>query len=213
MSTQQGDIFFSSDFHFSHSNIVRGCTQWKEFEPGSSHQKTRDFDTLEEHDETLIRNINSVVKKNDTLYFLGDWSFGGKENIVRLRNSLSCDNIHTIYGNHDDHIRKYYSNTNCFSSCQDVLQLSIKIGQTPTGKHIKQRFFLSHYSHQVWPKSNRGSIHLFGHSHGTLKNPIGRSMDVGIDTNNLKPYHLDEILDRMKNVEMAIVDHHNQNTN
>jgi hypothetical protein len=37
-------------------------------------------------------------------------------------------------------------------------------------------------------------------------------MDVGVDTNNYYPYHLDEILDIMKNVKSEIVDHHNEFT-
>ena len=71
---------------------------------------------------------------------------------------------------------------------------------------------MSHYSMQVWNKSHHGSIHLFGHSHGSLKG-IGRSMDVGIDTNNLYPYHLDEILYNLKDIDVKIIDHHNNKTN
>ena len=76
----------------------------------------------------------------------------------------------------------------------------------------KQKFFLSHYSHQIWNKSHHNSIHLFGHSHGSLEG-IGKSMDVGVDTNNLYPYHLDEIMEIMVHKQVKIVDHHNQNTN
>lgn len=48
--------------------------------------------------------------------------------------------------------------------------------------------------------------------YGSLKG-IGKSMDVGVDTNNLYPYHLDEIIEIMKNIKPELVDHHNQNTN
>lgn len=71
---------------------------------------------------------------------------------------------------------------------------------------------LSHYAMRVWNKSHHQSIHLYGHSHGTLPG-FGRSMDVGVDTNNLYPYHLDEIIDRMKNVRTPVVDHHTKDTN
>jgi len=47
---------------------------------------------------------------------------------------------------------------------------------------------------------------------GTLKG-IGKSMDVGVDTNNLYPYHLDEIIEIMKNIKPEIIDHHNEHTN
>ncbi len=70
-----------------------------------------------------------------------------------------------------------------------------------------------HYSCRVWDKSHHGSILLYGHSHGSLSDDGSRSMDVGVDTNNLYPYHLDEILDRMLKRPFLEVDHHNVKTN
>lgn len=207
------NIWFTSDTHFHHKNIVRGTTSWKEFEKGSSHQSTRDFNTLEEHDETLVRNFNSLIKENDILYHLGDWSFGGHEQIKIFREQLNVKTIHLIKGNHDQHIFKNGSPyKGLFTSIQDVLEFNLRIDSQKSGKFGKQKFFLSHYSHQVWNQSHHGTIHLFGHSHGSLKG-IGRSMDVGVDTNNLYPYHLEEILFLMKDVKWEQVDHHNINTN
>ena len=207
------NIFFTSDTHYNHKNIVRGTSEWKSFEEGGSHQRTRDFDTLEEHNEALVKSINSIVKENDILYHLGDWSFGGHENIKIFRNRLNCKNIHLIFGNHDQHIEpKDSPYRGCFNSAQHVKQFSLRLGTEKTGKYGKQGFFLSHYSHQVWNQHHHGVIHLFGHSHGTIKG-IGKSMDVGVDTNNLYPYHLDEILDIMKGKDIEIIDHHNKNTN
>ncbi len=79
---------------------------------------------------------------------------------------------------------------------------------------------------RVWPSSHNGSIMLYGHSHGTLDemtpkiaNPtwVGdkyytrnfRTMDVGLDTNSLYPYHIEEIVDMMKDRPVGIeIDHH-----
>lgn len=101
------NIYFTSDTHYHHRNIVRGISEWEKFEKGSSHQNTRDFNTLEEHDEALIKSINSLVKYDDILYHLGDWSFGGHEQIKKFRDRLECKEIHLIFGNHDQ-----YKNTN-----------------------------------------------------------------------------------------------------
>lgn len=209
---KQSNIWFTSDTHFHHKNIVTGTSTWEKTEE-SENQKTRNFETLEEHDETLVNNFNQLIKPDDILYHLGDWSFGGHEQIKIFRNKLNCKNIHLIFGNHDQHIEPKHSiYRGCFSSVDYVKQFSLKLGTEKTNKYGKQGFFLSHYSHQVWNKSHHGAIHLFGHSHGSIKG-IGRSMDVGVDTNNLFPYHLDEILFLMKNVSWLQVDHHNINTN
>lgn len=45
----------------------------------------------------------------------------------------------------------------------------------------------------------RGSWHLYGHSHGRLPDdPLALSMDVGVDTHDFRPWHFDEIKERMK---------------
>lgn len=204
-----GNIYFTSDTHYSHKNICRGVSDWEENE---GNQRTRNFKTLEEMNDTLVNNINSLVKENDTLWHLGDWSFGGYEQIKIFRDRLNCKNINLVFGNHDQHIEPINSPfRNLFSSVQYVKNFSLKLGTEKTGKFGKQGFFLSHYGHRVWDKSHHGNIHLFGHSHGTL--PMhGKSMDVGVDTNNFYPYHLDEILDIMKNIKPEIIDHHNEKT-
>jgi|SRR5580704_742354 hypothetical protein len=57
---------------------------------------------------------------------------------------------------------------------------------------------LCHYALRVWNRSNRGSWHLYGHSHGRLPEaPDSLSMDVGVDTHNFRPWHYDEIADIM----------------
>jgi len=204
-----GNIYFTSDTHYSHKNICRGTSEW---DLTGNHQNTRDFDTIEEMNETLVVNINSMVKENDILWHLGDWSFGGHDQIKVFRNRLNCKNIHLIFGNHDQHIEPINSiYRELFKSVQYVKQFSLKLGWEKTNKMGKQGFFLSHYAHRVWDKSHHGNIHLFGHSHGTLP-MFGKSMDVGVDTNNFYPYHLDEILDIMKNVKPEIIDHHNEKT-
>src|SRR5687768_7511272 len=95
------NTWFTSDTHYHHKNIVRGCTEWEE-SPGG--QRTRNFDTLEAHDAALVENINKQVKENDVLYHAGDWSFGGIDSIWNFRKQIKCKTIHLILGNHDHHI-------------------------------------------------------------------------------------------------------------
>jgi calcineurin-like phosphoesterase family protein len=201
-------IYFTSDTHFAHRNICRGTTSWKELEPGSNYQNTRDFNTLEEMNYILIKGINDYVAPDDELWHLGDWSFGGFANIRKFREQLVCQNIHLIYGNHDHYIERNKDNIqDIFKSVQHYKELVID----------GQMIVLSHYSMRVWNKSHKGSIHLYGHSHGSILD-YGKSMDVGVDavfkfTKEYRPLSWKEIEKIMSGYQIQIVDHHNSKTN
>lgn len=220
-------IWFTSDTHYHHKNIVSGTTSWE-----GGLDKCRNFKTLEEHDNTIVDNINQVVKEDDELYHLGDWSFGGHEQIKIFRERIKCKNIHLIFGNHDQHIEPIDSPyRKLFASVQYYKELSLKVDPKKTKFFGKHKIILCHYAMRVWNKSHHGSIMLYGHSHGTLDemqpktaNPtwIGdqyfiknyRTMDVGVDTNNLYPYNLEQILEIMYNRDVLLeIDHHNEKTN
>ena len=49
---------------------------------------------------------------------------------------------------------------------------------------------------RVWHKSHFNSWQLYGHSHGSLE-PIGKQLDVGVDTNRFKPISFDQIKNLM----------------
>lgn len=91
-------VFFTSDTHFHHKNICHGVSRW------ADERTCRPFETLEEMDQKLIENINSTVGEDDILVHLGDWSFGGSDQIWNFRKQINCKNIHLILGNHDHHI-------------------------------------------------------------------------------------------------------------
>ena len=198
------NIWFTSDTHFGHTNIAGPTVSvWK--------NGYRNFNSVQEMNDAIVHNFNKVVGGDDILYHLGDWSFGGIHNIYYFRKSLICKNIHLILGNHDKHITnkdiKFHDTSfnpiDLFSSVQDVF----------TGKIGSREFHLSHYSHQVWPASHKGVIHLFGHSHGSLKG-LGRSMDVGVDTHKeFRPYHINEIIKIMDGISVNFIDPHESDTN
>jgi calcineurin-like phosphoesterase family protein len=91
------NIFFTSDTHAYHRNIAGPkVSQWK--------SGYRDFNDEYEMTAEIIKQINNTVDKDDTLYHLGDWSFGGIDEIWEFRKQINCKNIHLILGNHDHHI-------------------------------------------------------------------------------------------------------------
>lgn len=165
-------IYFTSDCHFGHNNILKYCN--------------RPFDNVHIMDQVILDRINEVVGVDDTLYILGDLCFRGKKPIdYRVR--INCQDVHLIFGNHDRR-KDYYSSDlvtdmNGFSSIQEVKEII----------YCNQRIYLSHYPHRSWPASHKGSWMLFGHVHSKLDSEDKRSsrktLDVGVDncTNYNKP--------------------------
>lgn len=182
-------VWITSDTHFHHKNICRGVSEWK--------SGYRDFNTLEEMDVTLVSNINKSVDKQDVLIHLGDWSFGGKDQIKIFRDQIQCDHIIFLFGNHDHHIRSDRSLQSLFSWTGDYLELDFN----------KTFITLFHYPIASPNNINKGGIHLHGHCHGNFT-PIGRMKDVGVDTNNFYPYLLQDVITELKQLPVAKVDHH-----
>lgn len=165
------NTWFTADFHLGHKNIIRYCN--------------RPFGSVEAMNCAIVERLNSAVKANDVLYFLGDFCIGPKARALELRREIRCKQIFAVSGNHDKDTRKL---TDEFSWLGDLAEVSIN----------GQRIVLCHYAMRVWNHSSHGAWHLYGHSHGrlpTLDNSL--SMDVGVDTHDFRPWHFDEIRDRM----------------
>lgn len=204
------DIWFCSDPHYGHKNIVRGESKW------DSLQACRDFNTLEEMNQTLVQNINNNVKENDILYCLGDWSFGGLYNVYDFRKQLNVKTIHLVLGNHDHHIENNKSiPTNGGKMFINTKDLFTSVNHYIHKKINGQRMVLCHYAMRTWDKGHHGSWMLYGHSHGTLPwYDNYKTMDVGFDTHpEFRPYHFDEIKEIMDKRIPLLVDHHNDKTN
>ena len=108
-------LWVTSDTHYSHTNMCRGVSKW------DGARGTRDFNTLEEMNQAIVDSINSVVRPDDILLHLGDWSFGGIEQIWEFRKRILCKNIFLFLGNHDDHIAEDRVLPNCWSDENDVI--------------------------------------------------------------------------------------------
>lgn len=84
-------IYFISDLHFGHSNILK----FERYE----------FNSIEEHDSYIMHTLERTLHKDDVLYHLGDFGFPS-EDIVSRWKELSCKKI-GIAGNHDIPKNKY----------------------------------------------------------------------------------------------------------
>ena len=84
------------DTHFYHYNIIEYCD--------------RPFSSVEEMNELMIYNWNSVVSNKDMVYHLGDFAFGkgSREHIAEIRTKLN-GNIFLFKGNHDRQTKSWYN--------------------------------------------------------------------------------------------------------
>lgn len=160
------NIWFTSDTHFDHANVIKYCN--------------RPFAHKDEMNEAMIENWNSVVKPGDTIYHLGDFSFGKEPSVIFRR--LNGNKIF-IMGNHDR---------------QKTSQLPWQSVHTYFELKLNGRFIvMCHYAFRAWNKSHHGALNFFGHSHGTM--PMNsQQIDVGVDCWNYTPVNLDQIEERIK---------------
>jgi len=198
------NVFITSDTHYGHSNICRGTTNWRLPDGSIPIDQTRDFETIEKMNDTIVNNINSMVGQDDVLIHLGDWSFGGFDNIKKFRERIICKEIHIILGNHDHHI---------LNNKENVRELFTSVSEYNTLKYLDSTFVLFHYPITSWNGLHKGDIHLHGHVHLSNDKKFGRGkkMDVGVDGNNLKPYSIKEIIELMNEREILsdmLFDHH-----
>ena len=164
-------LFFTSDTHFNHINILDYCQ--------------RPFANIEEMNETLIGNWNRVVGKNDIVFHLGDFSFGGAAYWNNILDQLN-GKIYLVLGNHD--LRNIRPSV--LSRFERVaMQMYIEVEEQP--------IYLNHNPFLCYGGSYDNFWQLFGHVH-TRKNNTGQDAprlkmlfptqyDVGVDANNYTP--------------------------
>jgi calcineurin-like phosphoesterase family protein len=182
-------IFFTSDLHGSHSNIIKYCN--------------RPFFHVNEMKEALIANWNSKISNDDTVYCLGDFTFS-LDSVFEITPRLMGAKI-LVPGNHDlvHHVHKKSRNP----KAQDVqIENYIKAGWediifNTTIELGKYKVRLCHfpYIHENchrYPEEHPiddGMILLHGHSHSPPKDRVHKSakgtlqIDVGVDAWNYYP--------------------------
>jgi len=201
------NVWITSDTHYSHKNICRGVTAWRTKEGEIPVSQTRDFATIEKMNSSIVNNINEVVGQDDMLIHLGDWSFGGFEQIREFWDRIICKNIHLVLGNHDHHIENNRDGSQgLFKSVSHYNTL--EIGQF--------KFRLMHYPISSWDGLGKGVMHLHGHCHlpNNLKLSKGQRMDVGMDGHTeFRPYNVyREVVPLLRNrpkvSEIGDYDHH-----
>lgn len=187
LSSEECNIHFTSDLHFGHENILKFCK--------------RPFNSVEEMDEALIENWNSVVKPNDLVFNLGDFAFAPRWRWYEILGRLN--GVHTlILGNHD--ITRWPGD--------NVMKLFHRVEQQMILKIGERYVYLNHYPFLCYGGSYRSPEqavwNLHGHVHSS-PNPTERrgkdeerlsyrfpyQYDVGVDNNNYTPVSWEQVKD------------------
>lgn len=144
------NIFFISDTHFGHENMLHFTNY--------DGTRMRPFDSIEELDELMIQNWNEMVKPGDKVYHLGD-VFYKSSNPDNIAKRLNGDKV-LILGNHDRREAQWY-----LKYFRDVRGTN----------HIDGNYLLSHFP--IHPDSKGRFVrNLHGHIHAqTVMRPIYQS--------------------------------------
>lgn len=160
-----------SDLHFGHKNILKFSGP------------LRGGTTSEEHDEWLIAQINSTVKKGDLLYICGDVAFD-EESLAKLKKVKGQKIL--VRGNHDILTPNKY--LEYFSQIHGLIS-------------FKGTFWISHAP--IHPQELRDRYNIHGHVHqNSILDEQGqvdpRYINVCVEMSYGIPQSLDDLLEKHK---------------
>lgn len=173
------DIWFISDTHFNHTNILSFTDNDGNRFRGSV------FKDVDDMNEIMIQNWNNHIKPNDKVYHLGDVYFGQENAADKILSRLN-GNKRLVLGNHD----KITKQSVLLNHFQKIIMWWPFEGMI--------------FSHVPLPieqmKTRKGeAMNFHGHIHQN-KSPTKRHFNLSVENINYTPMHLDEILKIRNNV-------------
>lgn len=179
----------------------------------------RGYNSVTEHDDAVINKINELIAPEDNFWYLGDFCLNTDETqFESYLSRINCQNIHLIWGNHPNPLKKiYYRETSkTYSAGVDVYPFRYKkinfIGYQYEcvihGKYV----VMNHFPLTIWENMKEGSYMLCGHSHysypgSRAEAQEGLILDCGWD-GHARPLLFTEIVDIMNKKSIRQVDHH-----
>lgn len=176
---QYPNVYFTSDCHFGHSNIIRY----------EQRDEKMNISGTMEHDQKLISNWNSIVKPRDLVIILGDFSFHKPETTMEILRQLNGHKV-LIEGNHDCIFLKNKSfDRSLFEEITEYKEYHYR------GYHL----CLMHYpitSFKHIDKETNTYLHVHGHIHSAPCPVTKKSYNVGVDINDYKPVHINTVIEK-----------------
>lgn len=134
-----GQRFYTSDQHFGHRNFLNFLNE--------EGRQIRPFSSVEEMDEYMVQQWNSVVQPNDTVVSLGDIAIRRKS--LQILERLNGRKI-LLRGNHD-----IFKTSDYLKYFDEIRSVEVKPGA---------KLIFSHYP--VHPDSLKpGYVNVHGHIH------------------------------------------------
>ena len=168
------EMFFISDTHFGHANILK-------FEKDGVRVRP-EFSSIEEMNEFLIWQWNARVKPDDKVYHLGDVCFGGVKIVREVMPRLNGKK-RLILGNHDNvkghELWKWFEKICLWQNFDNH------------GFVITHLPFLPENFRKV-------KFNVHGHIHRAPDvSPV--HLNISCEMTGYAPIHLDEVKERLKN--------------
>lgn len=165
-------IYYTSDLHFGHENIIKMCN--------------RPFESIDEMDEALIKNWNTTVHNNDTVYIMGDLFFKAEKPLAAYLSRLKGKK-HLILGNHD---KTWVGDRELHAYFEEITRLTV----INTGAGLAT---LCHFPMMDF----EGRYLVHGHIHANtdqeywdLLKSSDRTLNAGVDVNGYRPVSFEELL-------------------
>ena len=176
------DKYVISDLHLGHENCI---TKFKR--PDGT--PLRNFKDVEEMNETIINNINSVVRPQDSLYILGDCVINKKflPLLARLNGHKRL-----IHGNHD------------IEPTKEFLKYFEEIYGVRTFAHdlIMSHIPIHRESMARWNVNLHGHLHfgevMYKREHNGVSVPDPMYLNMSVEMLDYKPISLEEARDRAR---------------
>ncbi len=191
----------------------------------------RGFTTIEEHDNTLIHNYNSIATNQSVFFHLGDFCFNDPngDKFWQIIRRLKFKELYLLWGNHTSGQRQAYVKHLVLQFPNLVKDNQILAEVYPLRVNFEGRdviflpqyveivvnsdeLILCHYPLYSFNSQSRNATMLSGHVHGNCKltnrdTGNGRRLDLGVEGFPY-PATLTEIKNILKNRDIDSVDHH-----
>ncbi len=181
-------VYFTGDHHFGHTSKKGGIIEYC----------NRPFISIGEMDNILIAEWNRIVRPEDIVYYLGDFTLSSDKKQARRYFSRLNGKVFVL-SNTFHHDKRWLKAKEPYQTRQHEVTILPSIH---TMKSDGKFLVLCHFPLAIWPRRHFSAIHLHGHSHGNYQG-TGKILDVGVDSVNkiwgaYRPVSLAEVVEYME---------------